>query len=774
MWAAGAGAQDVPPPAERATLFLDLVVNGAPRDSAVRVEYRAGRLYVGTDDLRRAGIDPARLQLAADQQWVDLRAVPALAAVYDANALQLRLTVPPEWLPTQQLGRVAGGPVAPARVSFGALLGYDLYLARQRQQAEGADPMQTRITALWSEQRVFGARGLFSNTGVYRHLSGDVPGVAGVGLRNGYTRYDTQWSGIDEQRLISWNLGDVISAVPGWGAAVRLGGLRIARDFRLRPDLITYPLPQFAGQAALPSTVDLFVNGARAGSEQIQPGPFSIASVPFINGAGEATVVTTDALGRQTAVTMPFYVSHDLLKAGLTDYAVSVGALRRGYGIDDFSYGAVAATGAVRHGISDSLTLEAQVEGAGELMLAGAGAVGRLGQLGVFNASLTHSRLRDVAGTQATFGYRYSARGLSVGYQGVRRSAGYGSLAQLELDRRWPLIRRSDVLTFGVSFDRYGALGGGYFDLRDGDGMRSRLLNLSYSLALWRQANLQLTLSRDLERRRHAVMAYLWLPFDDVGVFSAAMLRDADGRHSERIGYSRNPPVAGGLGWNLALARGGQDGDYRQGGLAWASRHARLDVGSYGTRRARTDWAGLRGSVVAMDGSLFTAGQIHDSFALVSTDGVAGVPVRYENQQIGVTDSNGHLLVPWVSSHYQARYEIDPLGLPTNLSTPEVEQRLAVRRGGGAVLRFAVQRITPGVVMLIDAAGHPLPVGSRAVDEHSGHEAWVGHDGLAYFESLRRENRLRVTRPDGQTCSASFAFDTAGEQLSQIGPLPCQ
>lgn len=772
--AAPPAATPIPPDLPRATLFLELSINGLRHDGAVRVEYRHGRLYAGADDLRRAGLDPARLGLAQGQRWVDLHAVPGLAAVYDANALQLRLTVPPEWLPAQHLGRRAAGDATPARSSFGALLGYDLYLARQR-HAIGDQPAQrTTIGSLWSEQRVFGGAGLFSNTGVYRHLSGDGLGPPGVGLRNGYTRYDTSWSASDEQRLVSWSLGDVISAAPGWGSPVRLGGLRIARDFRLRPDLITYPLPQFAGQAALPSTVDLFVNGYRATSERIQPGPFTISGAPFINGAGEATIVTTDALGRQVAVTLPFYVSHDLLQQGLTDYAFSIGALRRDYGIKDFSYGAAAATGALRHGISDALTLEAQFEAAGDLALAGVGAVGRLGQWGVASASLTHSRLHEQSGTQLTFGYRYSTRRFSIGYQGLRRSDGFGSLAQLELDRRFSLMRRSDVLTAGLSLDRYGSLGVGYFDLRANDGMRNRLLNLSYSLALWRQTSLQISLSRDLERHTHMLMAHLSVPFDDAGVFSAAVLRDDDGRIVERVGYVRNPPLAGGLGWNVAYTNGPAGGDYRQAGLAWASRHGRLDAGTYGTNSQRTDWAGLRGSVVAMDGGVFASGQIHDAFALVSTDGTAGVPVRYENQLVGVTDDRGHLLVPWVSSHYQAKYEIDPLGLPPHLATPEVEQRIAVKRGGGALLRFPVQRTVAAIVALVGADGQPLPLGSQATDTASGRQAWVGHEGLVYFEGLQADNRLRVTLPDGSACAAAFALDVASEQLARIGPLRCQ
>ena len=85
--------------------------------------------------------------------------------------------------------------------------------------------------------------------------------------------------------------------------------MQLSRDFAVRPDLVTYPLPQFAGEAAVPSSVDLFINGYKSESALLQPGPYTLTNVPFINGAGEAVVVTTDALGRQVSTTVPFYVT---------------------------------------------------------------------------------------------------------------------------------------------------------------------------------------------------------------------------------------------------------------------------------------------------------------------------------------------------------------------------------------------------------------------------------------------------------------------------------
>ncbi|WP_416374981.1 fimbria/pilus outer membrane usher protein, partial [Sphingomonas sp. Leaf226] len=169
--------------------------------------------------------------------------------------------------------------------------------------------------------------------------------------------------------------GDLITRSLPWSTSVRLGGLQLTRDFNTRPDLLTMPLPSFAGKAAVPSAVDLFVDGYRQQGADVAPGRFVLQDVPVINGAGEAVIVTTDAVGRQIATTVPFYVSSTLLRAGLTDFAAEAGAIRQGYGIRNFDYGTLAANGSIRRGMTSFLTLEAHAEATARLRQIGGGLV---------------------------------------------------------------------------------------------------------------------------------------------------------------------------------------------------------------------------------------------------------------------------------------------------------------------------------------------------------------------------------------------------------------
>ncbi|KEA30392.1 hypothetical protein BH79_09855, partial [Pseudomonas aeruginosa C0324C] len=261
------------------------------------------------------------------------------------------------------------------------------------------------------------------------------------------------------------------------------------------------------------------------------------------------------------------------------------------------------------------------------------------------------------------------------------------------------------------------------------------------------------------------------IPFDINGLLNIGVTRDSDRRYSERVIWSRSTPSQGGLGWNLGY--GGGASRYQQADLTWRMQNVQLQGGLYGETGNYTRWADLSGSLVWMDNAVFASNRINDAFVLVSTKGYPQVPIRYENQLMGSTDDNGHLLVPWVAAYYPAKFQIEPLDLPANVSAPEVEQRVAVRQGSGLLLDFPIRAVVAASISLVDERGEPLPLGSQAEETGSGQRASVGWDGQVYFEGLQSDNQLRVVRPDGRACQARFRLDTRKPTVSQVGPLTC-
>ncbi|UDU83995.1 fimbria/pilus outer membrane usher protein [Pseudomonas sp. HN2-3] len=757
-------ADDLPPPPTEmsatadATLYLDLLVNQMPKAELVPVQQRAGRLYLGSDVLRAAGIS-----LPGEPQGeLALDAVPGLHTDYDSANQRLLLQVPPAWLPGQQVGDRSLYPASDARSSFGVLFNYDLYL-------NDTDEGGTYLAA-WNEVRLFDSWGTFSSTGQWRQ---SFNGAQADQTRQGFLRYDSTWRFTDEQRLLSYEAGDFVTGALPWTSSVRVGGLQLSRDFGARPDLVTYPLPAFAGEAAVPTSLDLFINGYKSSTTELQPGPYTLTNVPFINGAGEAVVVTTDALGRQVSTTLPFYVTSSLLQKGLSDFSVAAGSLRRDYAVRDFSYGPGVASGSLRYGLSDSFTLESHIETSESLLLGGLGGNMRVGNFGVLNAALAQSQFEGEKGHQVALGYQYNSQRIGFSYQRLQRYGDYADLSRVD-SPDMQLSQRSEQATVSLNLNEYGSLGAGYFDVRAGDGSRTRLINLSWSKSLWGNTSIYLSGNREVGDSQWAVQAQLVIPFDFNGTLAMSVERSKEGEDLQRVNYSRAVPVGGGVGYNLGYATGGNRDAYRQADATWRLQSVQLQAGVYGSSGEMTRWADASGSLVWMDAGVFAANRIDDAFVVVSTNGYADVPVRYENQQIGRTDSNGHLLVPYSSGYYRGKYEIDPMDLPPDILAPEVEQRVAVRRGSGYLLEFPIKRVLAASIELVDSNQQVIKLGSRVTHGESGSQAVVGWDGLVYLENLSPHNRLQVVLEGGGHCQVEFDLPESAGSIPLIGPLVCR
>ena len=196
----------------------------------------------------------------------------------------------------------------------------------------------------------------------------------------------------------------------------------MGRNFSLRPDLVTFPVAAISASSVVPSSIALYINGVQQYSSNVPAGPFVVNQIPGITGAGQATIVTRDALGRSIATTVPLYVDTRSLARGLSSYSVEAGFVRRRFSVRSFDYDhapAVSASG--RYGLDDALTLEGHAERARRLQ-PGGGALVRLGEAGVVSASLAGSAGR-YAGGQTSLGYQYVRPEFSLDLLSTRRSA---------------------------------------------------------------------------------------------------------------------------------------------------------------------------------------------------------------------------------------------------------------------------------------------------------------------------------------------------------------
>jgi len=175
-----------------------------------------------------------------------------------------------------------------------------------------------------------------------------------------------------------------------------------------------------------------------------------------------------------------------------------------------------------------------------------------------------------------------------------------------------------------------------------------------------------------------------------------------------------------------------------------------------------------------MDGHIFSARHVDDAFAVISTDGIADVPVRLENRPIGNTDAHGMLLLTPLNAYQNNQISIDPMQLAPDVRIERVKALATPAHHSGALVRFGITPIRAATVLLVDAGNKPLPLGSVVrLHGKEGEPALVGLDGIAYLDSLNEHNVLDV-QTRGGACHVNFDYIRSAEGIPQIGPLVCR
>lgn len=730
------------------TLWLEIVINGKPSGQLLSVDYHDGHYWLTAEQLDKIGLSILKKNtnepLAIDQ-------IDSITTTYNTELQQLLINVPTAWLPTQHFAANNIVSQTEPQSSLGILMNYDAYATLPQHNS-------AKTLSLWIEQRMFNHLGVLSNTGIYRKT---FDGPANKNHDNRYLRYDTRWSFNDEKSMIRYTVGDIISGALSWSSAIRLGGIQLARNFSTRPDLVTYPLPEFAGSSAVPDTVDLYINNYKAGSQQVDPGPFTIETQPFINGAGKATIVTTDALGRKVSTDIPFYVTGELLAKGLTDYSFSAGAIRRHYGLKPTDYGTLAASGVISHGLHNWLTLEGRLEGAKHSISSGIGTNLRIGTFGVLNVSVSGSRANDnldkkvtlpTDGKQVVMGYSYNNQLFSLNAQRTIRSKGYADLSTYKSS--YHPSRRQDQLTGSINLNKFGNFGAGYFAVHDALNNKTRLFNLSWGKSLGYNTNFYASLNKEMSNHRYSSQFTLTIPLGKWGVSTLSSSRDTNKDWTTRANWSQAVSSDGGFGMNLAYAKHHNNNhDYLQADTTWRSDHFELKGGIYGQSHQFIPWVNMTGAIVAMNRDLYTTNTINDAFALVHTNGFADIPIFHENQLIGKTNHKGYFLVPSATAWYPTQLEIEPSSLPADTEIPQIIKKVSIREQSGLLVDFGIQRVNPVSFTLVDQQGHPLPKGSVINNLGDNQKNWVGTEGFVWLKNIDIDTTFTVLRADnGQQC----------------------
>ena len=758
-------------------LYLDVTLNQTS-SGLVNFVYREDQLWANADVLQQLGF----IVPPDSTEPIPLNSLPDLKIDYNARRQTLSIIAPLSLLNLDTTIRNTRSNKRPQpTASPGMLLNYNIYGNQSLNSAKNL--------SAFTELRAFNTLGVLSSTALTTatHSAGS-NGDSSNNDKNwdGRTvRLDTSWSKSFPDKLITVRAGDILTGALSWTRSTRLGGLQFGTNFDLQPYRATTPLPSFFGSATLPSAVELYVNGLKQYSGDVPTGPFELQTAPSFSGAGNAQLVVTDALGQSTTLEFSLYDAHRLLQPGLSDWSVELGAVRENYGNKSFDYGNnIAASGTWRYGVSNRFTVETHAEATKGLSNAGVGGTWLLGRAGgILFASLAGSESQGKDGAQYSTSYswnnsRFNIGASATGTKGDYRDVGsqYGSAP----------ARRSEQISTGYSTQSLGSFGMSYNQVSLAEQETTQFASAYWSKSFGRRLSLSANLNQDINDSANS-SASIGASFSlGHNISMNSSIQHTNEREVFVADISQSAPNSGGINWRAqarhiidnSLDSNSNRSDSNDGlaELSYLGRYGRVQAGVSVNDDSYVTYASGTGSLVMMGGGIFPTRQINSGFAVVSTNGIANVPVLLQNSPIGTTNSRGLLLVSPLNAYQSNKIGIDPLDLPADLRIDKVNIDATPTDRAGTLVNFVITPVRSASVALVDSDNEPLPLGSqvRQLTNTTVPSTIIGFDGEVYLDTLDEHNVLEIINPSGEICTVSFDYQKQGDEIPLLGPLICQ
>ena len=318
-------------------LIVNVWLNGVDRNIETVLLVTKDGEYIECKTLSELGINPSKFVKNHDQDGFCLMRGSDIKFQKDDALQAIKIDLPASYFNDNNYESIV---VTPAKADFGGFINYDFFYSK--------DDFSNDFNA-YSEIGIFKDYWLLNNAILYK----DSPDVG----QKQFLRVSSLFELEFPEKYLKLRIGDNTSVYNSLTNSFRYGGISFGTNYTDRPDFVYWNMPTLQGSAALPSTVDLYINGVNLYKQSITPGNYSLQTGATIDQAGEARVVVQDILGNQTVQSFPIYISSQLLRVGLNEYDISLGKLRYNYDEDDSDYRDFFSKVFFRRGVAASTTL---------------------------------------------------------------------------------------------------------------------------------------------------------------------------------------------------------------------------------------------------------------------------------------------------------------------------------------------------------------------------------------------------------------------------------
>jgi outer membrane usher protein len=560
--------------------------------------------------------------------------------------------------------------------------------------------------------------------------------------------------------------------------SVRLRGASLFSDDRMLPDSQTGFAPVVRGIAETNARVTVRQRGVLLDEVSVAPGPFVLNDLFPTGYGGDLTVTVTEADGRQREFIVPFAANANLLRAGYSRYALSVGQL---YEIG-LRHPPTLMQATYQHGLSNLLTgyTGAVVGEDYQSQLVGAAFNTPLGALSLdltnSSAKLPGHEAREGRSVQVRYSKNFTDTGTHFALGAYRYSTeGFLSVADaarvrglaidgLNLDNVSRLRDRMDISlnqSLGNGSVYLTGSSQNYWNRKSGNltfttGYTSSWKGLHYTVSAQR--------TKDLLSDRVDKQVELSLSFPLGSGARAPTLTSAAYRGNQSSGERVN--LGGSLGerseftYGVGGTRTQGSGNATSADMKYQASHGVLSAGYGQSNSHRAASFGMTGGVVVHAGGVTFAPELGDTLGIVQASDAQGARINGNHgAQVG---GNGYAIVPHLTPYRQNVVELDPKDLSVDVELKTAAQNVAPRAGSVVKLHFDT---VSGQAILITALredGGALPFGSDVFDEDGASVGIVGQGGKAFVSVARTQGRLTVKwgADASASCRLQYGLDT--------------
>ena len=775
-----------PQPAE--TLVLRVTLNTEGKGDLFVQRTADSDFWVRLDDLKAMGfkdLEGATRPIDGEAH-LSLRSVRGLSFRFEEQALALHITAEPRLLPGTTLGlreQRRRGTVTGS--SDSAFLNYALTGSQGSFSSARGMSLATEAGIRWGES-LFLTDASTVETPTQRRF---------VRLMSSVIRDD-------RQNLRRFVFGDVLTPTRDFSNSVNLGGISVSKLYGLDPHFVRFPTQSLTGSVAVPSEVEVYIDGQRVRTERLRPGEFELQDILAYGGARNVQVLLRDAFGRVQQLNYSLYFTEQPLQRGLHEYSYNLGAIRRDFGVRSSHYGPPALTFFHRYGVSNGLTVGWRAEGKRDFLSTGPTVTAVLGPLGVVNWGTTASTFEGRTGHASLASYSFDSHDWALGVFLRHDSRDYASLGDPPLitNRRH---EGSVSATYRLRNNASVSLSRNLLSTRPAEpaastdaspqalsavSLRNRQVSaVSFSTPLGSsRTQLTATLSRINDGqgpRRTEGFVSLNVLFDRNHSAAASYRADRQS-HSESFRFSRSQPVGEGLGYDLTTNRSNlfTDSTQTRANVQYNAPAAvlRAELGSYDDqdRRSHDQRVSVAGSIITAGGHFAASRPVTQSYALVKVGDLQGVGILVDGLPVASTGRSGIAAIPSLNAYYENSVAVAGDALPMNYALPAAVRRVVPSYRSGAFVDFGVTRIQAFSGRLI------TPVqGARRAIEFAEIHLQVGDErrtlttargGEFYLENLPPGTYPATVSSGVVQCRFDLEVPESEEMIVELGELECR